>query len=269
MKYKVGDKVKVREDLKVGKRYNMADKSADDIFTIDMSKFKGQVVIISKIKAGGTYEIDVDKNYVKYAWVDEMFEPVEFTRRFKVGDKVRIVSEKTGARWNWRGKMDKWLGKVMTIREVTDKYYRMEEDKTEFVGEGWFWYDEMIAGLADQKKIVITTDGKTTLARLYEGSKVIKSTEAKCSPDDAFDFKKGAEIAFDRLFEEKKSELYNGKVICIDNIGNPTEYTTGKIYEFKDGMLTTNAGDKLPYGGVRSFKEWTNFSCSKWLEVVE
>lgn len=56
--------------------------------------------------------------------------------KYKVGDKVRIVSE-----WNEKtmeaafGSMDKWLGKVMTIREVWTDYgkavYKMEEDKFE------------------------------------------------------------------------------------------------------------------------------------------
>lgn len=54
------------------------------------------------------------------------------------------------------------------------------------------------------KKVVITTEGKTTLARLYEGGKVVRSAEAKCSPSDAFSFQTGAELAFKRLFETAK-----------------------------------------------------------------
>lgn len=59
---------------------------------------------------------------------------------------------------------------------------------------------------APVEKIVITHDGKTTLARLYEGNKVVKSAEAKCDPRDEFIFKEGAELAFERLTGEEKKE---------------------------------------------------------------
>ena len=49
--------------------------------------------------------------------------------KYKVGDKVRIVSDKSGGNWNPSGKMDKWLGKVMTIRGIRGDSYMMEEDK--------------------------------------------------------------------------------------------------------------------------------------------
>jgi hypothetical protein len=60
-------------------------------------------------------------------------------------------------------------------------------------------------------KIVITTDGTETLARLYEDGKVVKSATAKCSPKDEFDFSIGARLAFDRLTEstaEKTAEKW-------------------------------------------------------------
>ncbi len=127
--------------------------------------------------------------------------------KYNVGDRVRIVKE-----WNKDtcqsifGSMDKWLGKVMTIKRVVDSYgfgvYQMVEDQNECPG-GWFWNEACIAGLAteDNRKIVITTDGKETLARLYDGKKVIKSASAKCSPSDKFDFNTGVKIAIDRLLE--------------------------------------------------------------------
>lgn len=61
---------------------------------------------------------------------------------YQVGDKVRIVSSKIGGSWNPNGKMDKWLGKVMTIKNRCDSFgltYRMLEDQ-----EGWNWHEHMI-----------------------------------------------------------------------------------------------------------------------------
>lgn len=61
----------------------------------------------------------------------------------KPGDKVRIVKEKTGFSWNQAGLMDKWFGKVMTVRERDLFIAKMEEDKYEWPN-GWSWYPEMI-----------------------------------------------------------------------------------------------------------------------------
>ena len=76
------------------------------------------------------------------------------------------------------------------------------------------------------EKIVITHDGKTTLARLYENNKVVKSAEAKCDPRDEFDFAVGAKLAFERLTEEKKeapkfdkSRLSNGRFGYMEKVG--------------------------------------------------
>ena len=58
--------------------------------------------------------------------------------KYKVGNKVRIVCEwGEGCHQSPDGKMDKWLGKVMTIRYVGELLYRMVEDSTEYDGEGW------------------------------------------------------------------------------------------------------------------------------------
>lgn len=196
--------------------------------------------------------------------------------KYKVGDKVRIVEK-----WNEYtcqscfGRMDKWLGKVMTIRKVIPGFtsfgvYQMEEDKHEHIGEGWLWNDACIEGLAteDTSKIVITTDGTETIARLYDGKKVIKSATAKCSPYDKFDFNTGVKIAVDRLLGVDKSKtaekpyrkskfevgkyykadgLFNG-IIKITKIAEKGDEQLGIIvdrmyYEVVEGMKGDN-GDK-------------------------
>lgn len=66
MKYKVGDKVRVRSDLKVGKSYG------EHAFAHDMFKFVGKIVTIESVWKQG-YRIEEDT----YWWTDEMLEPVE------------------------------------------------------------------------------------------------------------------------------------------------------------------------------------------------
>lgn len=89
---------------------------------------------------------------------------------YKVGDKVRIVDHRT-PRMNSTGMMDKWLGKVMTIRRVDDSkinLYKMEEDRGEFDGYGWDWGDEMIAGLVETITIEIDLNDKAAAHKAVE-----------------------------------------------------------------------------------------------------
>ena len=132
--------------------------------------------------------------------------------KYKIGDKVRIVSERPADHWN--PEMDKWLGRVMTIRSDERNYitgehfvYRMEEDQSEWIS-GWYWWDDMIAGLAnpDRRPLIVEIqfDGNTTRATLIKDGREVKSAEARCSPEDTFDRGEGAKVAVNRLFAKKK-----------------------------------------------------------------
>lgn len=70
MKYKVGDNVKVRDDLEVGEVYGDMD------FASGMEKNKGKVVTISDIADSKYYIIEEDDYWYKYS--EEMLENCEF-----------------------------------------------------------------------------------------------------------------------------------------------------------------------------------------------
>ena len=70
-KFKAGDKVKVRKDLKVGKQYYMDSSKICDRFVDSMAKWRGKVVTIEGVGAGEKYFI----KEAGYNWTDEMFEP--------------------------------------------------------------------------------------------------------------------------------------------------------------------------------------------------
>lgn len=72
---------------------------------------------------------------------------------YEVGDRVQIVDQ-----WspfiaeNLSGRMDKYLGTVMTVRIVDEQMqeYRMEEDEYDtHMHGGWFWNHFCIKGLAE------------------------------------------------------------------------------------------------------------------------
>ena len=55
--------------------------------------------------------------------------------------------------------------------------------------------------------------------------------------------------------------MSNYKMVCIDNIDNTGLYTTGKVYEVKDGVFEADNGEEIIAG---SFDEWEKESTAKW-----
>lgn len=141
--------------------------------------------------------------------------------KFKVGDKV-LVKENLKGDKSYKmedgfgdtvvANMVRFSGKVVTISRVGGKY-NIKEDYGR-----WNWTDGMFEGLAsNSNKIVITTDGKTTTARLFDGKKMIRKAEARCSSDDEFDFMVGAKLAMERLEveEPKKPTVKVGDFVMV------------------------------------------------------
>ena len=72
MKYKVGDKVRVRSDLTVG---IMVDKEGNVVFVHhDMVRWRGKVMTIDSISLSGDYFCAESGKH--YYWTDEMLEPI-------------------------------------------------------------------------------------------------------------------------------------------------------------------------------------------------
>ena len=145
MKYKVGDKVRVRDDLEIGKWYSMNNRTFSDFVNSEMITFKGKEVTILANNCFGMY--------------------------------------------------------------------RIKEDNGE-----WHWTDEMFSGLAASfPKVVITTDGKTTTAKMYEGKKLLKAAESRCSSEDTFDFAVDAKLALERVTKKEPKFKIGQFVRVIEN----------------------------------------------------
>lgn len=181
--------------------------------------------------------------------------------------------------WFTKGMRDS-CGKIVQIESVSPhiEAYYIKDDFHAFT-------DDMLEAVADDfkvgdrvrtEKIVITSDGKTTLARLYENGEVTKTAEAKCSPSDKFDFAVGAKLAFERLNEKTEpKKFFSGKAVCVEIKASKFAYTVGKIYEFKDGKITLDNGASFPMGGdkVTSIDDWNSrYPCelfARFLEIKE
>lgn len=132
--------------------------------------------------------------------------------KYKVGDKVRIVNHRT-SNMNDGGGMDKWLGKTMTIKTVLPFGYFMLEDREDGFFGGWYWDNDMIAGLVKPKqkkesglRVVIRFNGSVTTARMIRGGTVVKTATARCSPKDRYSHLEGARVAMERLFAKKEEQ---------------------------------------------------------------
>lgn len=130
--------------------------------------------------------------------------------KFKIGDRVKCVCV-----------VDKntiLLNKIGTIIEIDCGLIGVEFDEWIHghgcnhkgkIGYCWWCEESDLVKVVCSDKIVITTDGKTTTAKMYDGKEVVKTAIAKCSPEDEFDFETGAKIAFDRLFVKPEEKSFD------------------------------------------------------------
>lgn len=120
-------------------------------------------------------------------------EPEKPAPRFEVGDICRVIENSVYFE----------VGDVVQIKFFPDDNYpfatRLSDGRS-----GAICADRIRLNAPTAREIIITTDGTTTTARLIEGKTTIKTATATCSPDDTFDFDKGARLAFDRLVDDGK-----------------------------------------------------------------
>lgn len=137
--------------------------------------------------------------------------------KYKVGDKVRIVSERPKD-WCYADDMGKYLGKTLTINMVKwhpylGTLYFLEGAITEHgicAGSSWAFKESWISGLAEPEREPCTVglrfDGMITTATLKWGGRDVKTAEVRCNPKDTYSRAEGARVAVERLFEKKRKE---------------------------------------------------------------
>ena len=77
MKYKIGDKVVVREDLRRNREYSMGSGiDNSNTVTDEMMKLRGKVVTVTDVSENGQYVINNQEGRFSFLWTDEMFKGV-------------------------------------------------------------------------------------------------------------------------------------------------------------------------------------------------
>lgn len=141
--------------------------------------------------------------------------------KYKVGDKVRIVSKNPNA-IGFTDEMEKYFGKTLTVIKVWERSYGHPtyNFKEATVGNPSMGlprkvfhlsFDESwISGLAEPARerctVELRFDGMITTATLKRGGRDVKTAEARCNPKDTYSRAEGARVAVERLFEKKRKE---------------------------------------------------------------
>lgn len=184
--------------------------------------------------------------------------------KFKVGDKVRIREDLVIGRtyggitnYSFLSEKDGHLG-AQTITRITNSgNYRL--DKATFTYSG-----EMLEPVKEEvsEKLVIYRKDNKTIAKYYKGDKTFEA-EAKCSPEDEYDFKTGAELAMNRVMDKTKEKDGYSWVKCVGYCQKfEFHFTVGKEYKiFNNGNITNDNG--YTYESEHSKKAMLDF-LSKW-----
>lgn len=172
------------------------------------------------------YNIDVKVGNTVYDNNNpDYFELVTKEPKFKIGDRVYATDN---CEFN-RNKLGTIVGLWYDMSHPTPYEVKFDHDGR------LLW--SKIDSLANDEKIVITHDGKTTTATKYcaDGSKVIAT--ARCAPEDTFDFNIGAEIAMGRLVD---------KLAYAKHYVVRVQFREGeRYYSYKTRMDTAKVGMKI------------------------
>lgn len=126
---------------------------------------------------------------------------------------------------------------------------------------------ELIKTAEPEFKLIITSKGDTTTAKLIHGKDVAKEATVPRYSKDEYSEKAAVEAITKKIFgeNEKKEELFNGKVVCLMDLTYVPKYTKGRVYKFVNGNC------KDDYGNVINFRyTLEEAEKSKWfLPMVE
>lgn len=185
--------------------------------------------------------------------------------KFKVGDRIELISNKyfTHACIGDKGKVvsanynivgDTCYGVQMDIKRP---FYHSCHGKAAD-GYGQYLWGSCLKLIEEtptrEFKLIITSSGDTTTAKLIHGKDVTKKATVTRYSKDEYSEKAAVEAVTKKIFgedEKKANEWYNGKAVSMVNVLAP-RLKRGRIYTFKDGVCADDNGEKtsVPYSNL-------------------
>lgn len=198
--------------------------------------------------------------------------------KFKVGDRVKLAVDRFAIPRGTTGVI-KYFGKDAD-KEKLDIAIELDrpishhncEGRTKY-GCGWWVADtdiELIKTVEPEFKLIITSSGDTTTAKLIHGKDVAKEATVTRYSKDEYSEKAAVEAVTKKIFgedekkTEKKDELFNGVAVCLIDRDFP-KLTRGRTYTFVNGNCWNDKGNVITYGYTK--KEIANSIC--FLPIVE
>lgn len=145
--------------------------------------------------------------------------------KYKVGNRIKIKDDFScdkNYEVETNKKMEKYAGRIMTVRKINNNLYKMQEDCKENI-DGWYWSEDMIEGLATFTKSDLK-DGDIVTYR--NGDKRMKQVDRVVKEYDYIDLDSYNE---DLTLSDKQKEY------DIVKVERPTQYET--VYERKEEIL--------------------------------
>ena len=199
--------------------------------------------------------------------------------KFKVGDRVIVVVDGNTVPRGTTGVI-KYFGKDadkgrIDIAIELDRPISYHDcgGRTKY-GCGWWVAErdiELIKTAEPEFKLIITSKGDTTTAKLIHGERtVVKEATVTRYSKDEYSEKAAVEAVTKKIFgedekkTEKKDELFNGVAVCLID-RDCQKFTRGRTYTFVNGNCWNDKGNVMAYGYTK--KEIAN---SIWfLPIVE
>lgn len=269
MKFKVGDKVRVKDSSKVLH-----------------SQYRGRVGKITAVALFDVdehgYEVDFAPGYYFFADSLEHYDAErDADMEYKVGDRV-IAVDNIGKHPNGSRGIITAIYKTPPQNDEFDYRVKYDDDdaynlwskivslesgsisaatsETPVVAPLVHGKESVLESKMEYPSIVITCKGQKTKAVLKRGDEVLRRATASCHLEDDFDQYVGASIALGRLFgrpvdmdayeRTEHSDMpkpFEGKAVCVEkNKSCPisTRFTIGKVYEFSNEHVVGDNGTR-------------------------
>lgn len=198
--------------------------------------------------------------------------------KFKVGDRVKLVVDRYAVPRGTTGVI-KCLGKdadneklEIAIELDRPMSHHNCEGRTKYGCRWWVTETDidLIKTAEPEFKLIITSKGDTTTAKLMHGKDVTKEATVTRYSKDEYSEKAAVEAVMKKIFgedekkTEKKDELFNGVAVCLIDSDFP-KLTRGRTYTFVNGNCWNDKGNVITYGYTK--KEIANSIC--FLPIVE